>query len=169
MPTIKVANLFLYYNITALGADLSGWDGNKVHKYIPEETVDEILDICSELAPHYPIFRHTSCAISYFFGSHDYNFHFYKNQACVESCINKDKCANKMRNLNVTKIEEKDINNALRKIGCPTLWDRVSDSKCILVRDEMSQEQISSLMHYLQIPINAKKIRKSMSEEVFVE
>ena len=74
---------------------------------------NEVQDIFDELSYEYnvPIFRKTSCLISYVHNfKRDYNAHYYRpSEMNCDACIMKDKCFEFKKNLSLDKISILDI------------------------------------------------------------
>lgn len=128
------------------------------HKQKSEET-DNIFNRLRSEYFDYPIFDHTSCALSYNFQIPDYNLHFTKNR-CNENCKNYKKC-NFAENKKVDNIEE-----SLTKLGIQSSW--ILDGDRLIVDGELDDEQRSYIRHILHL--NAKSsIRVSTYSEKLME
>jgi len=142
------------------GADLTGWNGDSNHKYLPVEIQEKILEIRNKLFPGYPLYRHTSCGLSSPVGSTDYGLNFLKGEPhCIASCTNG--CTLK------SKPDNKEIDYYIARLGLNRAYS--ADDKEIYVRGDLSQEEKSFLSHNLRFPIRADKINKTLSERLITE
>jgi len=144
------------------GANFSDWNNDIGHKFLPSDIFASIAREVERNAPKYPIFKKTSCAISYLFGRYDYNLSFLSNNGnCIDTCYNSENC---MRY--APKIDDKII-EIIRKSGLNKsvqLTDFV-----INVDNTISQETKSFLKHSTGLDIVADRIVKSETERLFYE
>lgn len=143
--------------IIPLGADLSGWDGDTKHKYLPPEIVERILEIRDREFPEYPLFRHTSCGLSASIGKPDYNFHFLSKR-CLPNCPSSEYCKVGLPPLVDT------VEAILGRLGISSPWE-YGDSK-LFIRGEVGEEQRSCLSHSLNYPVDCLTLTRSPSEVV---
>jgi DNA repair photolyase len=142
------------------GADLSGWDGDTNHKYLPVEIQEKIFSIRDRLFPEYPLYRHTSCGLSSTVESADYGLNFLRGEPhCVPSC--KNRCVLRI------KPDGKEVDRSLAKIGLNREYS-VSDRE-VYIRGDLSQEEKSFLSYNLKFPIKADRINKTISERLITE
>ncbi len=139
------------------GADLTGWDGDANHKYLPLEVQEKILIIRDRLFAGYPLYRHTSCGLSSLVSSSDYGFNFLRGHPhCIESCSNV--CSLRK------KPQRSEIDFYLGLVNLEMGY-RIQE-KGIYIEGELTQEEKSFLAHTLKFPIKATKIKKNLSEQL---
>ncbi len=128
------------------------------HKYIFPTFVNQIMKIASDEYPDHPIFRHTSCALSWRLSISDFNAHWSKGQ-CHSNCYNYRRC-NEERG----KPNEKRVKELLEKLNLKNDFEIKKD--LLLIGGEISQEDRSFLRHNLKYPIKSENLKKTPSEEV---
>lgn len=127
------------------------------HKQKSENT-DKIFNDLKNKYVNYPIFDHTSCALSYMFQIPDYNMHYIKGKC--DNCKNYRRCY-------FDKFESvENIQDQLLKIGVTSQW-KLNDGT-IIIDGELDDEQRSYIRHILHL--NSKsKTRLSTYSEKFME
>lgn len=153
--TSKIAKRMIQY-----GADLSGWDGDLNHKYLPIEIQQKVIKKRDELFPDYPLFRHTSCALSTMIGESDYGFNYLKGKShCMEDCYNS--CS-----LGHPPLES-EVKKYFNQAGINGRYSINKES--IQVKGELTQEERSFLSNALRFPIKSSKLKKNLSERLLTE
>jgi DNA repair photolyase len=149
------------YKMESYGANFTGWNGDKDHKYLSWEIIEKIVNIRNEKFPNYPLYRHTSCGLNATSNLPDWGFNFLKGKRhCLKDCKNNLNCK--------LKIPKRDkVEDLLIKINLnPLLLYFKKDH--IFLNEEISQDQRAFLLHSLRYPIKAKKINKSFSEKLLL-
>ena len=126
------------------------------HK-IKSKDVDEIFDTIREEDASYPIFDHTSCALSYLFEEPDYNMHFNKRE-CSKKCNNYSLCHNLIDN----KLE--DLDTLLNNIGINCKWNLIDNN--LLIDGIISDEQKSYIKHILHLNVKSLGRYNTYSERI---
>lgn len=144
------------------GGDLSDWNGDTNHKFLPQDIWNNILNIKNKINPNYLLFRHTSCIISYLNKCSDYNLHYCKtkNLKYCEVCPSHHRCLNFVKNINPN-----ELNVFFKQLGKDFQYS-VSDNQTLIIHSPIYQEELSFLKMVLQYKINAQNIQKSGSEEM---
>lgn len=147
------------------------------HKVLLADTYQRIKDVLRSVKEDYPIFKKTSCGISYILGKPDYNGHsariYYCNPSCVSYpiCIGSNKigfCDKDCPNYEICKKESEKIitEEEFRK-----LLDKVKkDAKFEIMEHYIKlegtywQEEVSYLRHITKKNIKADKLLKRKDE-----
>lgn len=126
-------------------------DGIPYGNYIAPGVEAKMRQIAAEKYPHYPLYTHSSCALSFALGKPDYTATVY-DRVCTSST-----CANKQRGI---CSQARRIPNALQ---VQTLLDHLGvafpfriTEKCIEVDGELSQQDFCFLLHNLNYPVQVK-------------
>ena len=127
------------------------------HKQKSKE-VDIMFKVLQEQHRDYPIFDHTSCAISYLLGDADYNQHFIKRE-CEASCKNYQHCKE-----NYYPCDNAEIQGFFERIGINGEWTINGDD--IVIEGSMSDEQRSFVRHIMHRDAKATKREYSFSEQL---
>lgn len=134
--------------------DISKCDIDPDHKKLSINEYDTFLKQVKLSNCNTPVFRKTSCAISYLNGIKDYNSNFVKNEFCSR-CIYKQQiiCLDNKNTPNLREIEEKlkYIN-----IDCDYL---IENQKLILSNCELTLEEETFLKHQLKMKIVCTNIK----------
>ena len=148
------------------------------HKVLLPETYQKILKTFEKINPQYPVFKKTSCGISYILNRADYNGHsariYYCSPKCISYpiCIGSSKigfCNEKCPNyLNCKKeseriISEKDFQTLLEEIGLGNSKFEIKEHY-IKMEGTYWQEEISYLRHATKRNIKADKLLKREDE-----
>ena len=120
--------------------------------------VDEIFALLQEQYVKYPIFDHTSCAISYLLNMADYNLHFMK-KVCDSNCKNYVFCRNCY-----TPCEDSAISDFFVHIGISDGWFIANGE--IIVDGSITDEQKSYIRHIMHRNVTARKREYSFSEQL---
>lgn len=131
------------------------------HKVISDETYDKIYNQCKQENPNYPIFRKTSCCISYFENIIDYNgYALSKKMKCIE-CPNYKVCVS-------AKMPSKtQINKILNNYKIDAKYS--IKNNILYIKTMLSQEDCSALRHNLKIKVVPNELIKSNSEDKLSE
>jgi len=125
------------------------------HKFLKDESRSLINKLIVNYSG-YPIFSHTSCAVSWKCKKSDINAHWYKGK-CTKNCPNYGICTKEFSYPNHKVIEEHLLN-----IDRNHSFDFVGNS--ILINGELNQEERSYLRHNLRTNVKVKNLTKSISE-----
>jgi len=113
---------------------------------------EKLLKIAKTQFLGYPIFKHTSCAVSYIFHKPDYNATIYRDDICkVSTCPNSQR---KICESAVFKPTIQQVSTLMKHLGLNLPFE-VNEHK-IIIRGEISQEDYMFLLHNLNYPIKAK-------------
>ncbi len=147
------------------------------HKVLLPSTYKRIKDVFKKIKKDYPIFKKTSCGISYILRQADYNGHsariYYCNPSCVSYpiCIGANKigfCDDDCPNYNTCKKESEKIikNEEFKKVLDKVRKDAKFEIKEHYIKLEGTywQEEISYLRHITKKNIKADKILKRKDE-----
>ena len=145
-----------------LGADLSDWNGDTNHKFLPQDVWNRILDIRNKYNPNYLLFRHTSCIISYLNNHPDYNLHYCKakNLKYCEICPFYTRCMNFVK-----EIDENELKACFTQLGKEFQYS-ISDDQTLIIHSPIFQDEVSFLKMVLRYRIKAQDVQKSGSEKV---
>ena len=121
-------------------------------EYILPQIEQRLREIATKKYPEYPLYKHTSCAISNLLNQPDYNATLYNKQVCI---IN-SRCPSGQRaicqNAKSVPTEEK-VQLLIDKLERPL--DFHIDENYIEIQGMISQQDFSFLMHNLNYPIKA--------------
>jgi len=127
-------------------------------EYFPEYAEIRILDIVQSEFPVYPLYKHSSCAISLALGIPDYNATVYKDSICRES-----QCPSWKRAIcENSKIipEVSNVESLLRRIGSHCRATVTPNH--VEIFGELAQEEYVFLLHHLNYPIIAREIKYNL-------
>ena len=148
------------------------------HKVLYPETYYKIKEIFKQTKKEYPVFKKTSCGVSYICGKPDYNGHSARIHYCNPNCISYPVCigTNKIGfcnpdcpNFKVCKkesqkiITENEFKNLLKKIGKETNTFEIRENY-IELHGTFWQEEVSYLRHICKKNIKADKLLKREDE-----
>jgi hypothetical protein len=122
--------------------------------YIPNGVEERLRTITSSRYPGYPLYKHTSCAVSLNLEIPDYNATMYRDKICKES-----RCPDtqRLRCEKARKLPDREtVRQCLRDIGLNCSFK--IDKNSIELSERISQEDFAFLLHKLKYPINNKKI-----------
>ena len=105
----------------------------------------------------YPIFDHTSCAISFLHQEADYNQHYMKKKCNKNLCMNYANCQKRVISTDMMELAE-----MLKRIGITCGWHMKGD--VIVIEGEINDEQKSFIRHILHRNVSALKREYSFSE-----
>jgi len=120
--------------------------------WLPPTIEEKLWKIAKTHFSGYPIFKHTSCAVSYILHKPDYNATIYRDDICKVST-----CPNSQRRIcesAVFKPTIQQVSILLKHLGLDLPFG-ISEHK-IIIRGEISQEDYMFLLHNLNYPIKAK-------------
>lgn len=130
---------------------------NAEHKVILDKTYDKIYNRCKRENPNYPIFRKTSCCISYFENIIDYNgYALSKRMKCIK-CSNYEVC------VSASMPSKTQINKVLNDYKIDAKYSIEND--VLYIETTLSQEDCSALRHNLKVKVIPNKLIKSNSED----
>ncbi len=142
------------------GGDLSDWNEDTNHKFLPPDIWNNILTCREKINPDYLLFRHTSCTISYFTNKPDYNLHYCKakNLKNCQTCPLYNKCTSFEKNIN-----ENELNQYFKQLGKIFTYE-ISAKNTLKINTPIYQDELSFLKMATQYKIEASDIQKSGSE-----
>lgn len=151
-------NSSIIESLNKVGVCIEGWNGDVNHKYLPNNVIERIVSIKNNYYSDYPLFRHTSCGISYLLNKCDYNFHFANNGggSCMQLCPNKVNCS-------VGQVpEESSIINLFQKFNIHNKWQLKNDF--LYIEGNLNEQLKSAVLHSLCFPVVVQFTEKSPSE-----
>lgn len=120
--------------------------------WLPPNIEERLLKIAKTQYPDYPIFKHTSCAVSYILQKPDYNATIYRDEVCkVSICPDLQR---RICELAVIKPDIQQVSTLITHLGLDLPFE--FNSHKIIIRAEISQEDYIFLLHNLNYPIRAK-------------
>jgi len=130
------------------GIQLEG-DFNLNHKYFPEDVLNRMLELYNEKEISTPLFRRTSCAVSYLKDNPDYNAHWSKSwKNCLETCPQKQKCNS------VPKPEKNKVEFLLGRLGYDDMEFEIHE-KYLKTESNLTKEEKTYLRHNLLFPVKS--------------
>lgn len=138
------------------GAEISLWNGDTKHKYLPSDIIEKITRMRDQIRKDYPLYKHTSCAICASEKIPDYNFHFLNKQKCLSDCLNSGIC------IVGNRPNETEVSNLFDRLGISNKWHY--SKNCIQVSGILNEEERSCLCHSLGYPILIDILTMSPSE-----
>ena len=148
------------------------------HKVLLTDTYDKILTIFKQVDKTYPVFKKTSCGVSYILNRADYNGHSARICYCNPSCVSYSICmgTNKIGFCNSEcpnytrckeesqkKVSEKTIKKLLEKIGKADRKFSIEENY-IKLEGQFWQEEISFMRHSTKKNFKADTILKREDE-----
>jgi DNA repair photolyase len=133
------------------GIRLEGeFDSN--HKNLPEDILENILESYKKKEISIPLFKRTSCAISYLKTTSDYNAHWSKPQKnCLDVCPQPQK----QRCDSATKPERQKVEFLFKRLGYNKIEFDIHE-KYLMIENKLTQEEITYLRHNLLFPVVSK-------------
>lgn len=122
---------------------------NPNHKYILGSDLEKILESYNKKEISTPLFRRTSCAISYLKCTSDYNAHWNTpKKNCLESCpkIQKQRCDYALQP------EKGKVEFLLGRLGYNNEFE--IHEKYLEIKDKLTKEEITFLRHNLLFPVD---------------
>jgi DNA repair photolyase len=123
--------------------------------YIPEGVEERLRMHAKRNYPHYPLYMHTSCAISLAISIPDYNATVYTDPICKAS-----ECPSWKRNIceRARAIPSQNIvRNLLDRIGLNLNFKIANNA--IYILGEVKQDDYTFLLHQLNYPLIVRKMR----------
>ena len=144
-----------------LGADLSDWNNDINHKFLPADLLENIIELKNKINESYQLFRHTSCAISSLEKKPDYNMHYTKekNKSTCQNCYNKSVCYFSTLSVNIPVLK-----TCFQKLKKSFDFEIINDTVHIL--SPIYQDEISFIKQTTHYNIKADSVLKSGSERV---
>lgn len=150
------------------------------HKVLLPDTFKRINDTFEKVAPNYPVFKKTSCGVSYMLGRPDYNGHsariYYCNPTCKSYpiCIGTSKigfCKPNCPNFEICKAESQkqitreEFKKLLKNIGAENANFEILEHY-IKLEGHYWQEEVSYLRHVTKKNIKADSLQKREDERL---
>jgi hypothetical protein len=123
---------------------------------LPADAERSLRDLAASRAPEYPVYKHTSCAVSYVLRLPDYNATFHRGPLCTES-----RCPSWKRAMCEAASAAPNtgrIASVLGRLG--TGYEFEVREGYIVVRHELDQNEYAFALHNLNYPILAP-VRRS--------
>lgn len=137
--------LMVIINLQNIGINVKYEEHYTLHKKLSDETRKRIAKFAHKKYPQYPIFFHTSCALSYFENLPDYNTNYLKSGFhCNPFCKNIHICRDYMPSFTTI---EKVISRFTNKFKV------IKNKKTILIFEPLSLEDLSYLRYILKMKI----------------
>ena len=148
------------------------------HKVLLPDTYNKILEIFKYIDNKYPVFKKTSCGVSYVLNRPDYNGHsariYYCNPSCVSYpiCMGTNKigfCNSNCPNYELCKkesekkVSEETVKQLLEKVGKKDRKFSIEEHY-IKVEGEFWQEEISFMRHTTKKNFKADSLLKREDE-----
>jgi hypothetical protein len=125
---------------------------NRYDEYIPPQVRQNLKRIAAKKYPEYPLYKHTSCAVSNLLNQAEYNATLYNKRICCGStCPAKQRIT--CQTANILPNEEK-VHALLSNLGKPS--DFQITNKHIEIHTTIDQQDYSYLLHNLHYPIKVK-------------
>lgn len=137
--------------LESLGVRMEGGPDPE-HKAMPESAIERILELCARWGIKTPLFRGTSCAVSYLKGAPDYNAHWANpGKNCTTTCpaLQKQTCSHAARP------EKEKVERLLGRIGRTGSFE-IFD-RHVEVDDDLAQEEVTFLRHNLLFPVSLRR------------
>lgn len=122
--------------------------------------VDEIFELLKYEDKNYPIFDHTSCALSYIFEMSDYNLHYKKNR-CSQCCKNYNLCHKDSFSIPI------NLDAVLKNIGVYSEWK--IENEILMIKGSLNDEQKSFIKHILHLSVKSDIRENTYSEKMMEE
>jgi DNA repair photolyase len=122
------------------------WDPE--HKKLPIEVVEKALTEYESAGLSVPLFRKTSCAVSYLEGGSDYNAHWYKAE---ENCMKTCPAEQKKRCCEVKEPRRSDVDSLLSNLGYDIDFEIMKDH--VRLNSLLEREERTYLRHNLRFPV----------------
>lgn len=150
------------------------------HKILLPDTYNKILEIFKTENSKYPVFKKTSCGVSYVLNKPDYNGHSARIHYCNPSCVSYPICmgTNKIGFCNSNcpnyelckkesekKISEETVKKLLEKVGKSDRKFSIEEHY-IKVEGEFWQEEISFMRHTTKKNFKADSLIKREDEYI---
>lgn len=133
------------------------------HKILMQSTYERVQKIVKQLNSNYPLFKKTSCAISWLFDRLEYNGYSKNASVCNEECPNYKRC----KRLNNNNKCIKKFKKAFKQLTFNYPFELKEDK--VYVNGSLSQEELSFLRHNSGIKVICKEVIKSNNEEILSE
>jgi len=128
-------------------------------EYLLPEIEHRIHALAETKYPDYPLYRHSSCAISYLFGNPDYTITFHNKRIC-QIC---SRCPSSQRGIckKADKIPtEADVRLTLHQLGKDLPFRIMTEQ--VEIDGEITQQDLSYMIHRLNFPIKVGVIYTRM-------
>ena len=148
------------------------------HKVLYPETYSRIRNIFKNVKKEYPIFKKTSCGVSYICGKPDYNGHSARIHYCKSDCVSYPICIETSKigfcnsdcpnfelckNDSKRKTTEEEFKELLKNIGKEKSEFEIKENY-IALHGTFWQEEVSYLRHLCRKNIKADKLLKREDE-----
>jgi DNA repair photolyase len=139
---LKVSdNLSRYFNDQGISIA-----GNAGHKTMPSDFIGRLLEARDAKGLSVPVFKRTSCAVSYLKSSRDYNAHWANPERnCSSGCPNRERC----RDASVPA--GSDVKFLMERL--PSDNDFAINENFVGINGNLTEEETTFLRHNLLFPI----------------
>lgn len=128
------------------------------HKLFSSDIYKALIE---DKACNYHIFRHTSCAISYFMHTYN-NLNYYNREGhCSIKCTNYGMCGTKPK---IAKMAVEELMK--RYLPAINDWHYEDEYELLVIKEEVTQEYVAFIRNVLGINVNAEKLSLSASERI---
>jgi hypothetical protein len=128
---------------------------DKKGEWLEEKTINRIYKEANRICPHYPLYRHSSCAIAALLHIPNHTATLYRNDICPPS-----QCPEAQREIceNSRRIpDENEITKGLAVLERHIDFERHTNA--VWINSEISQEEFAFLIHQFNFPLKTKKIK----------
>jgi DNA repair photolyase len=125
---------------------------NRNDEYILPQIEQRLIEIAAKKYPEYPLYKHTSCAISNLLNQPDYNATLYNKQVCLID----SKCPSKQRTICKSTVgipNEERVQSLIDNLEAPLGFQ--VNKNYVEIEGKVSQEDFSFLLHNLNFPVKA--------------
>jgi hypothetical protein len=123
-------------------------------EWLESDVIDTVYAEARQRCPDYPLYRHTSCALSRVLSRPNHTATVFRNDICPPS-----HCPTVQRAIcrgSQAAPSDDQIVSALSDVGIEPVFSRHSDH--IRIEESVDQEQFSYLLHSLNFPLRVKSI-----------
>lgn len=127
---------------------------NRYGVYIPEGVEERLKSLVEKERPDYPLYRHTSCAVSLALAIPDFNATLYREPICQGS-----RCPAWKRGICEaarSKPGRQEVRDLLTRADVDCEFEITDDA--VQISGEITQEDYTFLLHRINFPLEARKI-----------
>ncbi len=122
--------------------------------YIPPGVEERLRELAGRRYPGYPLYKHTSCAVSLVLGVPDYNATVFRPVCAESACPSWKRAVCERARRRPTAAEVRETLGALRR----DIQFEIVDG-AVELEGTVSQEEYSFLLHALGVPVRARVAR----------